>query len=148
MSLRAKAKQSIILDIFTKNMKQLLIWTRNSSKIRRWSNHFWDKFEIISLKDVWINDEVEESLDDLIWNSQKKALYYAKKSWILTFSDDTWFFIDELWWLPGVAVRRWWWEIPNEISDQEFIEFFKKKVEWLNNFTAYFKYARLLITIW
>jgi len=141
MSSRAKAKQSIILDIFIKNMKKLLIWTRNPSKIRRWSNHFGHVFEIVSLKDVWIDDEVEESLDDLVWNSQKKALFYAQKSGLLTFSDDTWFFIDELWWLPWVAVRRWWWEIPNEISDQDFIEFFRKKVAWLNNFSAYFKYA-------
>lgn len=97
-------------------------------------------FDIISLQDYNIVFDVEESLDDLRWNAITKATTYSKLSWFITLSDDTWFFIEELWWLPWVAVRRWWWELKNEISDVEFLEFFKKKIFTLTNLDSYFEY--------
>ena len=108
--------------------EKLLIGTNNPGKIKRWSQYFGDIFDVLSLKDCNIINDVEESLDDLKWNAVKKATTYSKLSWFLTLSEDTWFFIDELGWLPWVAVRRWWWELKNEMSDEDFLKFFKNKI--------------------
>lgn len=124
--------------------EKLLIGTRNPGKLKRRTPHFNDFFHVSSLDACDIHTTVEESLHDLRWNAITKATTYAKLSWLLTFSEDTWFFIEALWWLPGVAVRRWWWELPNEVSDEEFLEFFIQKVSGLTDFTAYFEYVAAL----
>lgn len=120
--------------------KVLLIWTNNPAKLQRWSKYFWDLFEVHSLKDRQIVHEVEESLHDLKGNAIKKATSYAQISGCLTLSEDMGFFINELWGLPWVAVRRWWWELKSEVSDAEFLSFFKKKIEGLQDLSAYFAY--------
>jgi len=125
---------------------KLLIWSKNPGKIKRRSQYFWDQFDILSLKDCWIEIEVEESMDDLRGNSIKKATTYAKLSWHLTLSEDTGFFIEELWWLPWVAVRRRWWELPNEISDEDFLAFFKEKIKELKDTRSYFEYDITIAT--
>ena len=126
--------------------EKFLIWTKNPAKVKRWSQYFWDIFDVVSLKDCWIDLEVEESLDDLKWNSIKKAKKYAELSLMITLSEDTWFFIEELWWKPWIAVRRWWGEMPNDISDKEFLEFFKMKIRNIQNTRAYFEYEITIAT--
>lgn len=119
--------------------KKLLIGTKNPWKIKRWSQYFWDMFDIVSLQDCWINLDVEESLDNLRENSIKKAKIYAKLSNYITLSEDTWFFIESLWGKPWVAVRRWWWELSNEISDEEYLSFFKDKIQNIEDTRSYFE---------
>lgn len=119
--------------------KKLLIGTKNPGKIKRWSQYFWDMFDIVSLQDCWINLDVEESLENLRENSIKKAKIYAELSNCITLSEDTWFFIEALGGKPWVAVRRWWWELSNEISDEEYLSFFKDKIKDIENTRSYFE---------
>ena len=125
---------------------KLLIWTNNPGKLKRRSKYFGDMFEIVSLSDCKINLEIEESMDNLKENAIKKAKIYSKISWLLTLSEDSGFFIEELWWKPWVAVRRRWWELPNEINDSNFLDFFKDKVKHLKNTEAYFEFEIAIAT--
>lgn len=120
-------------------MKKLLIATKNPGKIIEIKKFLKDlPFEIVSLKDVNINDDVEETGKTYEENSLLKALFYAKKSKLPVISDDGGLEIDALAGAPGIKSRRW---LGYEATDQELIEYMKKISQDLpeNNRTAYFK---------
>lgn len=126
---------------------QLLIASTNPAKIKRRKKSLWWFFDVVWPQDVWMDKtSVEEWMTSLIDNSQKKALIFAKESWILSMWDDTWFYIKELWWEPWIAVRRRWWELPDDTNDEDYLEFFKQKVKNLKDTSAYFEYAISLAT--
>ena len=120
-------------------MKKLLIATKNQGKIAEIKSFLKDfPLEILSLKDVGINDDVEEAGKTYEENSLLKALFYAKKSNLPVISDDGGLEIKALGGAPGVRSRRW---LGYEATDEELIEYMKKISQELpeNNRTAYFK---------
>ncbi len=120
-------------------MKKLLVATKNPGKIVEIKSFLQDlPFEIVSLKDVGINDDVEETGKTYKENSLLKALFYAKKSKLPVISDDGGLEIEALGGAPGVKSRRW---LGYEATDKELIEYMKKISQELpeNNRTAYFK---------
>jgi len=89
-------------------MKKLLIATTNVGKLKEISSFLSDlPFKIVSLKDVGIDDKVEETGSNYHENSRIKALFYAKKSGLPTISDDGGLEISALDGAPGVKSRRW-----------------------------------------
>jgi XTP/dITP diphosphohydrolase len=120
-------------------MKKLLIATKNPGKIAEIKSFLKDlPFQIVSLKDVGINDDVEETGKTYAENSLLKALFYAKKSQLPAISDDGGLEIEALQGAPGIKSRRW---LGYEATDQELIEYMKKVSQKLpeNNRTAYFR---------
>ena len=120
-------------------MKKLLIATKNPGKIAEIKSFLTDlPFESVSLKDVGIEDDVEETGKTYAENSLLKALFYAKKSQLPAISDDGGLEIEALQGAPGIKSRRW---LGYEATDQELIEYMKKVSQKLpeNNRTAYFK---------
>lgn len=120
-------------------MKKLLIATKNPGKIAEIKSFLKDlPFETVSLKDVGIKDDVEETGKTYTENSLLKALFYAKKSKLPVISDDGGLEIEALGGAPGIKSRRW---LGYEATDQELIEYMKKITRNLpeNNRTAYFK---------
>ncbi|HKC15058.1 MAG TPA: non-canonical purine NTP pyrophosphatase [Patescibacteria group bacterium] len=100
-------------------MKKLLVATKNPGKIVELSNFLKDlKFQILSLKDIGITEDVVENGKTYEENSQKKAIFYAKKSNLPTISDDGGFEIDALGGAPGIKSRRW---LGKEATDKELI---------------------------
>lgn len=119
--------------------KKLLIATKNPGKIAEIKSFLKDlPFEIISLKDAGINNDVEETGKTYKANSRKKALFYAKLSGFPTISDDGGLEIKALNGAPGVKSRRW---LGHEATDKELIKHMIKIAKELpdNNRTAYFK---------
>lgn len=119
----------------------LLIGTHNPGKMQRRSSYFGDLYTVLALHDCQIVADVEETMDDLHENSRRKALVYAERSGYLTLSEDTGFFIDALDGQPWPAVRRRWGELPDDVSDAEFLSYFKEKIAHLDKPTAYFEYV-------
>lgn len=120
-------------------MRKLLIATKNPGKINEIKSFLKDlPFEILSLKDIGINDDVEETGKTYEENSLLKALFYAKKSKLPVISDDGGLEIKALGGAPGVKSRRW---LGHEATDKELIGYMKKISQELpeNNRTAYFK---------
>ncbi len=107
-------------------MQKILIATTNKGKIHELSEFLKDiPIQLVSLKDVGIDADVEEDGQTYKANSQKKALFYAKLSGLPAVSDDGGLEIAYLHGEPGVRSRRW---LGYEATDEVLIEHLKKVV--------------------
>lgn len=89
-------------------MQKLLIATTNKSKIRELSGFLNDlSLELVSLEEVGINQEVEETGTTYGENSKLKAITYAKLSGLPTLSDDSGLEIAALNGEPGINAKYW-----------------------------------------
>ena len=120
-------------------MTKLLIATTNPGKLREYKDFLSDlTVKLVSLSDVGIIDDIEESGKTYKENSQVKALFYAKKSGLPAISDDGGIEISALNSEPGIKSRRW---LGHEASDEDLIKHMIKISEDLpaNNRNAVFK---------
>ena len=108
-----------------KKIKQkLLIATTNRGKLQELKNFLSDlPIQLVSLSDVGITDDVAETGKTYKENSQKKALFYAKKSGLPAIADDGGLEISALNGEPGIKSRRW---LGYEGSDEELIRHITK----------------------
>lgn len=105
-------------------MKKILIATTNKGKLKEISEFLADlSLTILSLSDVGITDDVEETGKTYKENSQIKALFYAKKSNLPAISDDGGLEISALGESPGLESKRW---VGKDSTDEKIIEHMKK----------------------
>lgn len=101
-------------------MQKLLIATTNKGKLNELSKFLTDlPVQLLSLKDVGITDDLEETGKTYEENSKSKALFYAKKSGLPSIADDGGLEIEALNGEPGVKSRRW---LGYEASDEKLVE--------------------------
>lgn len=87
---------------------RLLIATHNRGKLSEYQALFADlPLELVTLDDVGIRDEVEETGATLAENARLKALAYARASGLLTLADDSGLEVDALDGAPGVYSKRY-----------------------------------------
>ncbi|MCI0859609.1 MAG: RdgB/HAM1 family non-canonical purine NTP pyrophosphatase [Chloroflexi bacterium] len=87
---------------------KLLIATRNPGKMREYRGLLRDvPFQLVSLDDLGIPDEVEETGETFAENARLKAGSYARLSGMLTLSDDSGLEVDALNGDPGVRSARY-----------------------------------------
>lgn len=104
-------------------MKKLLIATKNRGKIKEYKEFLSDlDVKLVSLSDVGISDEYEETGNSYEENSEGKALFYAKKSGLPSISDDGGIELDGLDGAPGIKSRRYFGKNRKEATDEEIIE--------------------------
>jgi XTP/dITP diphosphohydrolase len=119
-------------------MQQLLIATTNKGKIAELGNFLKDlPVKLVSLKDVGITQDVEETGNTYQENSQLKAKFYAKLSGLSAISDDGGLEIAAYNGAPGLKSRRW---LGYEASDEVLVDYMKKVAKELpeNNRNAKF----------
>lgn len=105
-------------------MQKLLIATTNKGKIKELSQFLSDlPFQLVSLKDVDISQDVEETGITYLENSQLKAKFYAKLSGLPAISDDGGLEIAAFNGAPGIKSRRW---LGYAASDEVLNEYMKK----------------------
>ena len=86
----------------------LLVATGNPGKLREYEGLLEDApFRLVSLKDVGITEEVEETGDTFAENAWLKASGYAAMSGMLTLADDSGLEVDALGGDPGVRSARY-----------------------------------------
>ena len=86
---------------------QLLIATKNLGKVREYRDLLADlPFDILSLADVGIDADVEETGETFGENAILKARTYARLSGLLTGADDSGLAVDALGGWPGVHSAR------------------------------------------
>ncbi|MEK7559157.1 MAG: non-canonical purine NTP pyrophosphatase [Patescibacteria group bacterium] len=120
-------------------MKKLLVATRNQGKLKEISEFLKDlKLDLVSLNDLDIADDFEETGKTYKENSQNKALFYAKLSGLPSISDDGGVEIDALDGAPGIKSKRW---VGKDSTDEKIVIHMKKVAKDLpeNNRKAYFK---------
>lgn len=110
---------------------KLLIATTNPGKLAEIRRFLSDvPVKLVSLKDVGISDNVEETGSTFEENAILKAKYYAQKSGLPTIADDGGFEIDALGGEPGVKSHRWI-HGDREDSDEELIAYSFEKLRGL-----------------
>lgn len=129
-------------------MKKLLIATWNLGKINMFKKMLWDipEIDFLYLTDF---DSIPSPIED--WktvqeNALLKAKYYFDAFWIPTLADDAGFEIDELDNQPWIMARRWAWELPDDVSDEDWLAYYLKKVEKISTdrFAWAFPFCRCL----
>ena len=90
------------------NKPVLLVATGNPGKLREYQGLLSSApFRLVSLRDVGITDEVEETGDTFAENAWLKASGYAAMSGLLTLADDSGLEVDALGGDPGVRSARY-----------------------------------------
>ena len=88
-------------------MRELLLATTNYHKLEEYRAIFSDvPFALLSLRDVQLDMDVEETGTTFAENAQLKALAYARASGMLTLADDSGLEIDALGGAPGIYSAR------------------------------------------
>ncbi|MFA6552796.1 MAG: non-canonical purine NTP pyrophosphatase, partial [Candidatus Paceibacterota bacterium] len=89
-------------------------------------------FEIIFLKDLGVDSSgLLEDGETFKENAYKKAKYYYDKTGLLTLAEDSGILVDVLAGELGVKTRRW--GAGETATDEEWIEYFLKKMEKVPN---------------
>jgi XTP/dITP diphosphohydrolase len=87
---------------------RLLIATHNRGKLIEYQEMFADlPFDLVTLDDVGIRDDVAEKGATFAENARAKATAYARQSGLLTLADDSGLEVDVLGGAPGVRSKRY-----------------------------------------
>lgn len=115
-------------------MKKLLIATHNPAKLRDMSDTLKPLTEkglqILSLSDLNIEDDPEETGKTFLDNAKLKAEFYGNLTGLPTISDDGGLIIDILNGEPGVKSKRW---LGRDAKDEELIEYAFKRLEGISS---------------
>src|SRR5579883_2638517 len=88
-------------------MRKLLLATTNLHKLEEYRAIFVDvPFELLSLRDIQLDMDVEETGTTFAENAELKALAYARASGLLALADDSGLEIDALGGAPGIYSAR------------------------------------------
>ncbi len=133
-------------------MKKLLIGTTNPGKLREYKDFFSDlPLELVSLTDVGIDLDVEETGKTYQENAELKAKTYAEKSGLPAISDDGGLEIKALGGAPGLKSHRW---LGPHTTDEDLVEHMKKVASGLSDdnrgaeFKLYISFALPDGTVW
>ncbi len=114
--------------------KKLLFATTNSTKVLRLRELLKQlslPLEVISLEEVNISDQITEDGNTPAENARKKAEFHYRIVKIPTLAADTGLYIDKLpkHEQPGLFVRQIPGTNPENVTDDEFIAFYKRKLQ-------------------
>jgi XTP/dITP diphosphohydrolase len=108
--------------------KKLLVATRNQGKMREYRELLRGvPLELVSLDDLGIPDEVAETGQTFAENAWLKASAYARRSGLLTLSDDSGLEVDALGGAPGVLSARYGGEA--YVTDQDRVRLLLRNLE-------------------
>ena len=120
--------QSSTRQMSKRNFPKLLIATGNPGKMREYVDLLQGiPFELVSLRDLGITHEVEETGETFEENAWLKASEYAAISGLLTLADDSGLEVDALSGEPGVRSARYGGD--SCTSDQDRVELLLKNME-------------------
>lgn len=88
-------------------VRELVFATNNAHKLSEVQHLLGDRFRLLSLKDIHLEDEIPEDYDTLEQNALQKARYIFDKSHLNCFADDTGLEVEALNGRPGVFSARY-----------------------------------------
>lgn len=104
-------------------MEKLVIGTSNLGKFREIMEVMHDvPFDVISSKDLDLNNDVVEDGETYELNARKKVDHYFEQTGFLTLAEDSGIVVDALAGELGVKTRRW--GAGENASDEEWIDYF------------------------
>ena len=118
-------------------LPKLLIATHNPGKVREYRALLGHApFDMVSLSDAGINEEVDETGDTLEENARLKAQAYAAASGLLTLADDSGLEVDALDGQPGVRSARYGEDTISKKgsrtpSDEDRVNLLLRNLDWV-----------------
>ncbi len=127
---------------------KLLIATTNKGKIEMFKSIFRRKaIYIVFLNQIGFKGEPPaENGKTPEENALIKARYYCQKTGLPTLADDSGFCIDALNGEPGVMARRWGGELPDKISDEDWLTHYENRIRRVRRkkITGSFPFSRAI----
>lgn len=131
--LNKKIKTIIYIKLYNIKMKKILLATTNKAKLQELKLGIKELkkigFKILTLNDVRVEKEPEETGKTFCENARIKARFYGKLTNLPTIADDGGLLIPYLNNEPGVKSRRW---LGYEASDEELINHTLKSLHGIN----------------
>jgi len=113
-------------------VNKILIATHNKGKLNEVTNALKDlSFEVVSLNDLNINEDIEETGETYEENAIIKAEFFGKLSGLPTIADDSGIVVEALKGELGVKTRRW--GAGEKANDQEWLDYFLKRMSTEEN---------------
>lgn len=88
-------------------MRRLIFATNNAHKLGEVQALLGDAFELVTLRECGITEDIPETADTLEGNALQKACYVYEKTGMDCFADDTGLEVDALGGAPGVHSARY-----------------------------------------
>lgn len=116
---------------------KLLIGSNNAGKVEQCRRQLINlPVQLVTPKEVGVSQQPEETGATYAQNARIKAQFFYKQSGLPTFADDSGIEVDALKGELGVKSRRW--GAGANVSDEEWITFFFKRMEKESNRAARF----------
>ncbi len=107
--------------------KKLLVATHNRGKLAEYADMLAEfDFEWLTLSDVGVTMDVEETGDSFLANGRLKAIAYARETRLLTLAEDSGLEVDALGGEPGIYTARYGGE---GLSHEKRYRFLLKNME-------------------
>ena len=127
-------------------LEKLLVATRNAGKLKELTALLADvPFELVSLIDVGIDEDVEETGSTMEENATLKATTYARLSGMPTLADDSGLEVEALGGEPGVFSARYAGE---GASDAQRIDFLHKKLQGIPEDSWNARFRCVIAIVW
>lgn len=99
------------------------------------------------MEDLDISAQAPEEGNDEVENALGKARFYSRLSGMPALADDSGMYIDALGGEPGVMVRRWAGRFPDEVSDEDWLDYLMGRMKDVpeERRTGRFKVARAIV---
>lgn len=123
-------------------MKKIVFATNNQHKLNEIRAIIGDRFQVLSLKDIDCDCEIEETAQTLKGNAAIKAQFIFERYGLDVFSDDTGLLVEALNGAPGVYSARYAGE---SCSSEDNIKLLLKNLKGQSNRKAYFQTVIALI---
>ena len=121
---------------------KIVFATNNAHKLREVQQTVGDKFEIVSLRECGVVEDIPENEPTLEGNALAKARYIYSRTGLSCFADDTGLEVDALGGEPGVRSARY---ATDGHDDEANIRLLLERMEGKENRGAQFRTAMALI---
>ncbi|HTO17205.1 MAG TPA: RdgB/HAM1 family non-canonical purine NTP pyrophosphatase [Edaphocola sp.] len=118
------------------NIKRIILASNNKNKIKEINEMLPNHFEIISLKEAGITEEIPEPYDTFHLNAAAKAEYVFNKTGKLTFAEDSGLVVPILGGAPGAFSARYAGQPSNDLNNTLKL---LKELEDENERSAYYE---------
>jgi len=117
--------------------RKLLVATHNRGKVAEYADMLADfELEWLTLSDVGVTMDVEETGDTFLANGRLKAIAYARETGLLTLAEDSGLQVDALGGEPGIYTARYGREA---LSHEDRYRFLLKNMEGKTDRAARFR---------
>lgn len=123
-------------------MRRLIFATNNAHKLGEVQALLGDAFELVTLRECGITEDIPETADTLEGNALQKARYVYEKTGMDCFADDTGLEVDTLGGAPGVHSARYATDGHDFAANNRLL---LKNLEGITDRTARFRTVIVLI---